>query len=360
MGLVGNFDSLKEEQEPTLPVDLGDFDFGINLPADNETKEESHSNDLEMFANEVVAQIIADKVPILPNTYEIYFQRLLETKSNDLKAQVAKMVDMEDPTNEEKIVNLEKNVKKNISYIKRLINNTIHLYKNTMSIKDTISRGEKILSQGNQVSNSSSILVLKKELQQINNNSQIYINEIKDLYKKSQNIIQEVDSNNIYDDTFGVYSKQFLIKELKKELLISQKQNYQSSLVFVRLHNNISKNLTSEKIKTHMSRTISKLLHKSSKRSDIVAHYGNNLFVILLQRTDVFGAGMTAKRLKESINENSVFVGEKEFTLDVAIGIGELKHSRELKDTLDCILKALKASDADNSKPSYTCSEDIN
>ena len=372
MGLVGNFDSLSEGEKKSYD-DLHDMSFGEeympepppdipdDLPMfDEKSSESGEVSELEMFANEVIAQIIADKVPILPTTYEIYFQRLLEGKDDDLKAQVAKMVDLEDPTNEEKIVNLEKNVKKNVSYIKRIINNTIHLYKNTMGIKDTITRGEKILSESSLPNNASSIATLKKELMAINNNSQKFISEIKDLYKKSQTIIQEVESNNIYDDTYGIYSKQYLIKELKKELLISERQNYQSSVLFVRLHNSISKNLSSDKIKVHMSRTIAKLLHKSSKRSDIVAHYGNNLFVVLLQRTDVFGAEMTAKRLKESINANSIFVGENEYTLDIAIGVGELKHQRELKNTLDCILKALKYSDADAKKTSVTCSEDVN
>ena len=102
---------------------------------------------------------------------------------------------------------------------------------------------------------------------------------------------------------------------------------------------------------------ISKLLHKSSKRTDVVAHYGNDVFLIILNKTDLIGAGMAAKRLKNQISNNSVFVGENEYFLKLAIAVTQIDIKKELKENMACLISALKK--ADKNDTDYESCEDV-
>jgi len=352
MALVGHFDQINNGSDEPTNIEAKDN----NIAIDKNTAQTY--TDIEMYANEVIAQIISDKLPVLPNTYNIYFQRHLDSKDKSFQDKINRIMDIEDPTNEEKMVNLEKSVKKNLSYIKRMINHSLHLYKNTHTLKEIVKKSENDISNTNIINASSTLHSLKKELTKSSNDSSKYLNEIRDLYKKSKNILLEVGENSEYDNEYDLHSKNYLLKELKKEQVLSKSVNYNSSIIFIKLHSSISSKIGSLKIKKHMSRLIAKLLHKNSKRSDTIAHYGNDLFVVLMPRTDLVGAQMTAKRVKLMLRENSIFVGDNEYELNVALGVGLIRADVELKTILECIANALKKANKDMHEDFISC-EDI-
>lgn len=106
--------------------------------------------------------------------------------------------------------------------------------------------------------------------------------------------------------------------------------------------------ITSEKAKGLMMRTVSRLLLKTSRRSDTVAHYGEGVFAMMLKHTDIESAKRAADRLYELVSTTNFFLGEQEIQLRIAIGIAEINPVLSIENLLACTLDAME--EANNEK----------
>jgi PleD family two-component response regulator len=86
-------------------------------------------------------------------------------------------------------------------------------------------------------------------------------------------------------------------------------------------------------------------LLKTSRRSDIVAHYGEGIFAMVLKHTDIESAKKASERLFDLVATSNFFLAEKEIQLRIAIGVAELQASVEVEQTLDCTLNAMEEAD---------------
>lgn len=102
-----------------------------------------------------------------------------------------------------------------------------------------------------------------------------------------------------------------LIKEFK----------HKSSLIMIELSRDLKKSVKNEKAIILMTRTLARLLLKTSRRSDIVAHYGNGVFSMLLKHTDLESAKKTSERLCDLVANSNFFLADREIQLKIAIGI---------------------------------------
>lgn len=84
---------------------------------------------------------------------------------------------------------------------------------------------------------------------------------------------------------------------------------------------------------------ISKLVALSVRRSDIVARYGGDEFVLILPDSDVEKAKVLAQRLQETLQ---LWVAENRIEISMSIGIGEApRHGADLNSVLQSVDKAM-------------------
>lgn len=113
--------------------------------------------------------------------------------------------------------------------------------------------------------------------------------------------------------------------------------------------------INSEKAKGLMVRTVARLLLKTSRRSDIVAHYGEGIFSMMLKHTDINNAQRAAERLYELVSTTNFFLGEQEIQLKIAIGLSELNPYRSVEETLACTLDAMISSNTEQKAHYVIC-----
>ena len=94
-----------------------------------------------------------------------------------------------------------------------------------------------------------------------------------------------------------------------------------------------------------MVRTVARLLLKTSRRSDTVAHYGGGVFVMMLKHTDIESAKRASERLFDLVSSSNFFISEHEIQLSIAIGVAELSSARSVDQTLVCTLEAMEAAE---------------
>lgn len=316
----------------------------------DESEFKSGDESLEAFSKEVIARMEIDGVPSIPKNYELYFERVLDEKSEEFKKNIMQLLELESGNEEEKRINFEKRVKAGFSHTKQILQIVATLYKN-LKLMGSIAekRGNELTNATNAVVAQNIAKTLEKDLSKLNGIISKQNTSLKDLYRKSAEIISEVESEAVFDSKYGVYNRKYLLDELAKELKSVEVFGHESSLVMAKIPKAKAKSIGSEKGVALITRTISRLLLKTSRRSDIVSHYGEGVFGLLLKHTNLASAQKASERLHDLVSSTNFFYGDSEYTLDIKIGISKIDASKSVDDSVSCALDALELADSSGS-----------
>jgi diguanylate cyclase (GGDEF)-like protein len=316
------------------------------------------TSDLEIFSKEVLNALISDNLPPTPNNFSLYFDRILEDKSESLRRQIGAILELEDDNEDEKNLELEKTLKQGFSSVKSILQLSATLYKNMMLMEKILEKRRDELKNIPSIGEANQTLnALSNDITKLSGILNKQISHMKDLYGETATIVKQVENETIFDNQYGVYNKRYLINKLTQESTMIEEFHHKSSLMMVQLSNVTLALINSEKAKGLMARTVARLLLKTSRRSDIVAHYGEGIFSMLLKHTDTDSAKKAADRLYELVSSTNFFLGEQEIQLQIAIGIAELNPSHSTEETLVGTLDAMYASN-DEKKYHYVVYND--
>jgi len=180
---------------------------------------------------------------------------------------------------------------------------------------------------------------------------------MKSNYDETKAIVEAVENETIFDNQYGVYNKRYLLSKLEQEIQQIAEFKHNSSLVLVKLAKHLTDEIKQVKVITLMTKNVSRLLMKSSRRSDIIAHFGDGVFAMLLRHTDMFSAQKASERVIDMVSSSNFFLGDKDYQLSVSIGIANILSTQSVEIILDKALEAMDASDKDATKD-YTVAVD--
>jgi len=311
------------------------------------------TSDLEIFAKEVLNSLISDNLPPTPNNFALYFDRILEDKSDSLRRQIGSVLELEESNEDEQNLELEKTLKQGFSSIKSILQLSSTLYKNmTLMEKILDKRKEEIKSTPSLAVANDLLTSLSGDIGKLGSILKKQVSHMKDLYSETATIVRQVENETIFDDQFGVYNKRYLISKLTQENHMIVEFRHKSSLILVSLSTKTISKINSDKAKNLMVRTVARLLLKTSRRSDTVAHYGDGVFAMMLKHTDIESAKRAAQRLYELVSSTNFFLGEQEIALRIAIGVAEINPDHSVEQLLACTLDAMEAAN-NESKNNY-------
>jgi len=304
---------------------------------------------IEKFAKKVFNKLIEEGVPPIPSNYTLYFFNMLEDEPKEFKDQVYEILSIEEANDIEKDLELEKKLKISFKYSKEILQRTALLYKLTKQLRELLNDTLK------QLAHLASPKIAEKYLKNIENKiSKISstmnkeLKEIKETYSKNVEIIKEIESNSMFDMVYGVYNAKYFKKMVENEIKLIKKFNHKSSLVALKINENILKNLKREKSLVILNRSIAKILLKTSRRSDIVAHLGDGVFAMLLKHTDTFGAKKTVERLSDIIANSAVFIEGEEIEIKIVASICEIEGEKTADEIIEKCIELLKKAQKEN------------
>jgi len=317
------------------------------------------TNDLEGFSKEVLNTLITDNLPLTPNNFSAYFDKLLENKNSNLRKEISAILELEEDNDSENSIVLEQNLKTGFSAMKNILGITANLYKNmSLMTKILAKRKKELLENGNVDKASSIVNVLEGDILKLNNIVKKQSSSMKLTYDEIATIVKTVDNETIFDNQFGVYNKRYLLSKIEREIELIIEFKHKSSLIMIELDKDLKADVNSDKAVILMTKTIARLLLKTSRRSDIVAHMGGRTFAMLLKHTDISSAKKASERLCDLISDTNFFILEKEIKLKISIGISEIFDSMSVEalviDGLDAIEEAYKDSNKDFAVSSKT------
>lgn len=327
--------STVEESEPRITT------AGLSEP----------TSDLEVYAKEVLMSLIADNLPPTPNNFSLYFDRILEEKSDTLRKQINAILEFEVDTDDDKTIELEKNLKSGFSSIKNILQVAANLYKNMSLMTKILDKRKDELGGDADVQTAMSVVAsLETDVYKLNGILKKQINQMKDLYDDTAEIVKNVENETIFDNQYGVYNKRYLLSKITQEIQVIKEFKHKSSLITLELSKTLEENIANEKAIILMTRTIARLLMKTSRRSDIVSHYGNGVFAMLLKHTDLNSATKASERLIELVSSSNFFLAEKEIQLKISIGIANIDPDLSTEEILVGALDAMAIACADDSR----------
>ena len=317
------------------------------------------TSDLEMYSKEVLSQLIHDNLPPTPNNFGLYFDRLLEDKSETMRKQINSVLEFEDSNDDEKTIQLEKSLKSGFASIKSILQVTSNLYKNMALMEKILAkRRAELGDKPDAQSVVSTITALDQDVGKLNNILKKQVDHMKNLYQDTADIVKNVENETIYDNQFGIYNKRYLLQKLEQEKNLIEEFKHTSTLITIELSKAIEESVDNQKALMLMTRTVARLLMKTSRRSDVVAHYGDGVFAMVLKHTDINNAKRASERLCDLVASSNFFLAEKEIQLQISLGISNISSERSVEETLVCALNAMEHAYENDSEDYSVCTKD--
>lgn len=303
------------------------------------------AGDLEVYSKEVLNALMKDGLPPTPNNFSLYFDRLLEDKSQNTRNHIVSILELEESNEDENSIMLEQSLKQGFSSVKNILGVTANLYKNMTLMTKILDKRKQELEENSELQEARNVAAsLESDISKLNAILKKQSASMKSMYDDTARIIKNVENETIFDNQYGVYNKRYLMTKIEQEIELVRKFKHKSSLIMIELSRELKSSVNNEKAITLMTKTIARLLLKTSRRSDTVAHYANGVFTMLLKHTDIDSAKRASERLCDLVSNSNFFLADREIQLKISIGITDITQNHSVEEivvsSMDAIEKA--------------------
>ncbi len=303
---------------------------------------QSSNSELEKFSATVLKVMVDESVPPTPNNFQIYFDKLLETKPSPFKKRINEFLELEGSNNDENHARIEKEVKEGFAQVKSIMQVVSTIYKNLSIMQEIVKkRSGELEINPNQLAVQNIVSSLTEDLKKMFELTTKQIELLKDYYQKATSILQEVENQSIFDIKFGVYNRRYLLKAINDEIKLISSYAHPSTLVLAKVKESSLEKAVLKKDKDTVLRNVARLLLKTSRRSDIVAHFGEGAFAMVLKHTDLSNAKKACDRISDLVYQTSFFVGAVEVEADIELSIIALDTHHSTEEFLAATLEGL-------------------
>ncbi len=308
-------------------------------------KTQNVSGELEKFSLYVLKVLIDENIPPTPNNFQIYFEKLLENKPISFKRRINELLEAENVNEDEHRAKMEKDIKEGFNQIKSIMQVVSTVYKNLNVMKEIIKkRTTELEVSSSQLSVNNIASALNEDLKKLSTLMNKQLGSLKTYYEKTAEILKDIEDKAIFDSRFGVYNRRYFIKSIENEYRSIEQFHHKSSIVLLKVKDSVLNKIVSTKDRMILMRNVAKLLLKTSRRSDIVAHYGEGVFGMLMKHTDVSSATKACERISDLIFSTSFFIGDMEIDTDIELAIVPIVKGYTTEELISFALDALPKS----------------
>jgi diguanylate cyclase (GGDEF)-like protein len=268
----------------------------------------------------------------------------LEEKSQSTRKQIVSVLELEEDGDAENSIILEQTLKKGFVSIKNILNVAANLYKNMALMAKILEKRKQELEADFTSQETKNIAAsLGSDISKLNEILQKQSSNMRTMYDDTAKIIRDVENETVFDNQYGVYNKRYMMLKIAQEIELIRKFGHKSSLIMIELARDLKASVTNEKAVMLMTKTVARLLLKTSRRSDIVAHYGNGVFLMLLKHTDIESAKQASERLCDLVSNSNFFLADREIQLKISIGITDIVQNNSVEEIIVSTMDGVKA-----------------
>ncbi|MDO5045580.1 GGDEF domain-containing protein [Campylobacter sp.] len=310
------------------------------------------------FSEDVIKELNEENVPSIPKNYSIFFEKMLEKKPDEFKKKMGEIIEIEDEIGrieDDRQIYVEREIKQSFAQIKSMLQAVALIYKNLGIMKTIIKkRSDSLEANANLLTVQNVFNAFNDDLDKLNTLMNKHIDVIKTNYEEISRVFKVVEEQSIYDPKFDLYNKKFFLKTISSEMKYVQKYGYNSSFMLVKAKDRIT-DMLGVRDKQIVLKNISRFLLKTSRRSDILAHYGDGIFAMLMKHTDINGAKKACERIADMFYTTTFLIGDEELEIDMEIAVCDLNTTKTVEEVISNTLDSLPNSGRSSQK--YTVVE---
>ncbi len=296
-----------------------------------ERKNETVLRDLTLLSKQVVGKLNKDDVPPTPENYKIYFDAQLETKTEALQKDIGEILELEAEIEADHTVLLERDIQNAFIYVKSMTESIAKAYTKISHMKKiTIEKEREIEVNPSRLA----LVAYEEDLETLEAILDKELHFIKSRYNSTAELIRHFNQNSIFDKKYGIYNKKYMLKTLEAVLKSINNFEYDNTLLAIKIKPESLHNVQHQKDKTLINITLAKLLLKRSRRSDVVAHYEEGIFMILLKHTDLSQAQIAIDRITDMINASNFIVDSTNVDVKLSFGISAINSAKTKEEIL--------------------------
>ena len=315
------------------------------MPEPSDSSSSKTGSEIDKFSQYVLKQLIEESVPPTPSNFQIYFDKLLESRPLSFRQRINDLLESENANDDEHRAMIEKEVKEGFGKIKHMLQSIASVYKNISTMKNLVKKrlGELNVNS-NHLAVQNIITAFEDDLQKLSSIMEKQLGVLKQNYDSAGEVLKTIEQEAIFDSRYGVYNKKHLLKTIEKELAAIDKFNYSNTLMALKIKDKVLNKILNTKDRAILLRNIAKLLLKTSRRSDVVAHYGEGIFTMVMKHTNIENAKKACDRIADLIYATSFFIGEIELDIDIELSVLELASGKTPEESIIATLDALQHS----------------
>ncbi len=343
----------KKQQEKASDIGANPFLSGINPNVSDSSFEfdialgSGDSGDvleaISRLSESAMQTINEEALPCLPSNYRLYFEKFLQKEPVSVREKIRSIMNMQSDLENRALV-FEKSVGESLRIIKQVLNCMSVVYQNFLIAQNVVKQYSKDMEQAdNKLTLRNVMDFFIRDIDKVTKITSKQLDQIRDLYARSDKNMKQISQNSVYDLTLDVYNKSYFATVLEKEQKLCMEFNHSSILVYVTLSQEITKNLGQESpVFMMLLKTMAKFLQKHVQGSDFVAYMGEGIFGILLKYSDMIQAQELCVSLYQAAQITDVFVGDVNLQLDITSSIAKIMPDRSIDETKSACLSTLK------------------
>ncbi len=307
--------------------------------------------DDDNYPQEVLSVMLNEGIVPTPNNYAICFEKLLETRSESFQKRMFRIIRLDANNNDQIILLSEQGLKDGFLVMRKILSVASNLFKN-MSMMNKVLEKRRIESEKNQNKDATKIAVtLNNDIDKLDAILQKQNAIMKEHYTATANILKNYENEIIIDKKFNIYNKRYFTLQVEKEITLMKEFKYKSAILMIEMDKDFINSINSDKTLMLITRTLIKILNKVSRKGDLLAHYGDRRFVMILTHTNIEIAEAFCSKLCSAVSNSNFFIGDREVTLKTSIGITNIDINKSVDDMISSaktgIDLAYKKMDAD-------------
>lgn len=305
-------------------------------------------NDLDTIVDEIIKELKKNDLPPIPENFRFYFDKILETKNDDLRQKITAI----SPRSDQNLHNefeYERSLNQGTKAVKLILQQGSSVYKNTTLLKKIIqNKKNSMIANKNHETllevTASVESVLDKFLVSLEKQSTV----IKELYGTAASSIKNAKRSSLYNASLGVFNKKYFITLIEKERESCINSSYESALMAISLSFDQIE-LEDKKAHANLIRDLAGILSNALRRSDSIAYYGDGVFSILLRHTSDELAEIAADRFHRLISK-SIFLEPESNpkNQNIRIGIVQIDSCLNTEEILEQSIEAMNSTASDN------------
>ncbi|MEA2099356.1 MAG: diguanylate cyclase [Campylobacterota bacterium] len=299
--------------------------------------------DDDNYPTEVLTKMLSEGVVPTPNNYAMCFERLLETKSESFKNKMIRIIKLDENNNNQGILLSEQGLKEGFLLMRKILSVSSNLYKN-MSMMNKVLEKRRVEREANENQDATKITtVLKNDIEKLDTILQKQNSIMKEHYTDTATVLKNYENEVIIDKKYNIYNKRYFLLQIEKEKGLIKEFKYKSTLIMIEIDKDFILTINNKKTLMLITKTLIKLLTKISRRGDLLAHYGERKFAMLLTHTNLDTAQGFCTKLCAAVTGSNFFLGDREVTLRTSMGITNMDIEKPSDELISNALNGIKA-----------------